>query len=105
LRSPRWSLIGTTVENGRIYLDPDSVVGDADTRSATYKLEHPDRIWVARVRVRCDRWLMEYLSTIIYSPAGAQLDSVDLVAAGAARERDIHDNMSLDVVAKRVCRK
>jgi hypothetical protein len=88
----------------KAYLDPDSIVGDAQTRSVTTKTEAEGEIVVARERIRCDRWLAAELSEIAYRQDGTQVSSVDHVARGQANDHGIKYDTILDAVAKRVCR-
>jgi hypothetical protein len=101
----RWEYVGVSKDGEvKAYLDPDSIVGDAQTRSVTTKTAADGEIIVARERIRCDRWLAAELSEIAYRPDGTQTSSVDHVARGRANDHGIKYDTILDAVAKRVCR-
>jgi hypothetical protein len=101
----RWEYVGVSTDHVvKAYLDPDSIVGDAQTRSVTTKTEAEGEIVVARERIRCDRWLAAELSEIAYRQDGTQVSSVDHVARGQANDHGIKYDTILDAVAKRVCR-
>jgi hypothetical protein len=103
--SNAWAYIVKDKQGATDYIDGDSIVGDALTRSATAKIVAPEgKIIVARLRVRCDRWLFAVLSEITFDADGAQTGSIDYVAAGDAPEHGIEGDTIADAVAKRICR-
>lgn len=102
-----WEYVGAAAtDQTRVYVDPESITGNAATRSGTYKRERPNgTIAVIRSRFRCDRWLERKLSQIEYAPDGSVKESFDFVALDVGQEdNSIVNGSVLDAIAKRVCR-